>query len=62
MITSCDICGEVGETRYFDLFTIGSEGTRLCHDCEMLVVRFIQDKRHAAMARRIRERLKAKGE
>ena len=60
--TYCDICNEVGATRYFDLFTIGSEGTRLCHDCEMLVVEFIRYKRHAAMQNRISEHLKAKGE
>ena len=58
--TYCDICNEVGETRYFDLFTIGSEGTRLCHDCEMLVVEFISDKRRSAMQNRMREHMKAK--
>ena len=61
-VSYCDICNEVGETRYFDLFTIGSEGTRLCHDCEMLVVKFIQDNRNSAMQKRMREHLKAKGD
>ena len=56
--TYCDICNKVADTRYFDLFTIGSEGTRLCHDCEMLVVKFIQDKRHIVMKRRIHDKLK----
>lgn len=51
--TYCDICNEVGETRYFDLFTIGSEGTRLCHTCEMLVVEFIRKKKREALTERI---------
>ena len=57
--TYCDICAEVAETRYFDLFVIGSEGTRLCHDCEMLVVEFIRDKQRLTLEQRIR---KVKGE
>ena len=59
MITSCDICDEVSETRYFDLFTIGSEGTRLCHDCEMLVVEFVREQQRLTLKRRI---AKHKGE
>ena len=59
--THCDICGKVAKTRYIDLFVMGSEGTRLCHDCEMLVVEFIRDKKHSVMDTRIRDRLKAKG-
>ena len=53
--TYCDICGEVGGTRYFDLFTFGSEGTRLCHDCEMLVVGFIREKQRERMNKAIRK-------
>ena len=55
MVTNCDICGEVHETRYIDLFVTGSEGTRLCHDCEMLVVGFIRDKQRLALEQRIRK-------
>ena len=51
--TYCDICGEVGETRYIPLFTIGSEGTRLCHGCEMLVVGFIRVETRKSQKRRI---------
>lgn len=39
----CDMCLEMKKTRYLDLYISGSEGTRLCHDCEMLLVRFIRD-------------------
>ena len=57
--TYCDICGEVRETRYIDLFVLGSEGTRLCHKCEMLVVEFIREKqreRQTEMIRKAKER------
>ena len=62
--TYCDICGEVGETRYIDLFTIGSEGARLCHDCEMMVVEFIWEKKREQLSLRIQavKKRKAKGE
>ncbi len=60
MRTSCDICDNIEDTRYFDLFTIGSEGTRLCHDCEMLVVEFIRDRQRAALRQRIAKRKKDK--
>jgi hypothetical protein len=48
----CDMCLETKETRHFNLYTSGSEGTRLCHDCEMLVVEFIQEQAHTALRRR----------
>ncbi len=51
--TYCDVCNEVAETRYFDLFVIGSEGTRLCHACEMLVVEFIREERRKAQRERL---------
>ena len=60
MITSCDICDDVAETRYIDLFVTGSEGTRLCHDCEMLVVEFIREEQRAALRQRIAKRKKDK--
>ncbi len=46
--TLCDICLERKQTRHFDLYICGSEGTRLCNDCEKLVVRFIQDSQRIA--------------
>jgi len=42
MLAYCTICDKERETRYIDLFVTGSEGTRLCHDCEMLVVEFVR--------------------
>ena len=59
MRTNCTMCDETHDTRYIDLFVTGSEGTRLCHDCEMLVVEFIRDKQRLTLTQRIR---KAKGE
>lgn len=38
----CTVCLEEAECRHFDLYTIGSEGTWLCHRCEMAVVEFIR--------------------
>lgn len=38
----CTVCQEVTDVRYIDLYTVGSEGTNLCHACEMDVVGFIQ--------------------
>ena len=38
MITDCSICNWQAETRYIDLFVFGSEGVRLCHECEMQLV------------------------
>ena len=53
--TYCDICNKIADTRYLDLFTIGSEGTRLCHDCEMLVVEFIRTEKYKVTKRIIAE-------
>lgn len=49
MKTLCDICLETKETRHFDLYISGSEGTRLCHGCEMRVVRFIREAARVAL-------------
>lgn len=48
----CDMCLEMKQTRYLDLYISGSEGTRLCHDCEMLVVHFVRDNARAALRAR----------
>ena len=45
----CDMCLETKETRYLDLYISGSEGTRLCYDCEMCLVRFIELNARAAL-------------
>ena len=48
----CDMCLETKKTRYLDLYISGSEGTRLCHGCEMLLVRFIRDSAKAILRKR----------
>lgn len=55
--TYCDICNKVKETRFIPLYVIGSEGTRLCHECEMIVVEFIRTKRREYQQEVIRARL-----
>lgn len=60
--TLCDMCLETKETRYIDLYISGSEGTRLCHRCEMLLVRFIQDVGKAALRKRKADFLARQGE
>jgi len=62
METVCSICLERKETKYFDLYISGSEGTRLCHDCEMLIVRFIRDQTIIALRKRRADFLKSKRE
>ncbi len=54
-VSHCTICDELATTRYIDLYTVGSEGTRLCHDCEMLVVEFIRDKKRSALQEKMRK-------
>jgi hypothetical protein len=39
---TCMICLENKETRFIPLYIMGSEGTHICHECEMEVVDFIQ--------------------
>jgi len=48
----CDMCLEKKETTHFALYVSGSEGTHLCHDCEMWVVRFIREQARAVVRRR----------
>lgn len=40
---TCLVCHEQTSVRTKNLYTIGSEGTDMCHKCEMKVVRFVQD-------------------
>lgn len=42
MISRCLICKEIQETRYIDLYIVGSEGLDICHGCEMEVVSAIK--------------------
>ena len=56
----CTICNELKTTRYIDLYVIGSEGTNLCHRCEMLVVEFIRDKKRSIAGGTLRDHLQKK--
>ena len=38
----CYACGEDAPVRWKNLYTIGSEGTWLCMDCEMFIVNLLQ--------------------
>lgn len=40
----CTVCHSRKESlKYFDLYTVGSEGTNLCMDCETAVIGHIRD-------------------
>ena len=49
----CNMCLQGNEVRNVGLFTNGSEGTNLCHDCEMRVVDFIRMNGREAVVQRI---------
>jgi len=39
---TCRMCGEdLVKVRNIDLYVIGSEGLNACHDCEMLLVSYV---------------------
>lgn len=38
----CSVCETNTMVRHFEIFTSGSEGTWLCHDCEMDVCDYIR--------------------
>ena len=48
----CTCCGEIAETKHLPLYVIGSEGTELCHQCEMLIVRLIRNIRRKSLKKR----------
>jgi len=55
----CYICKEEELVRCKNLYTIGSEGTDLCINCEMIVVKFVRDlavKATQAKIKRIKQR------
>jgi hypothetical protein len=41
-IDRCSICSCTRDVRHHDLYIIGSEGVRLCHDCEMGVLNYLR--------------------
>lgn len=51
-MTLCDMCLEMKETKYLDLYISGSEGTRVCENCEMVLVEFIRDYARQTLRRR----------
>ena len=50
------MCHETKEVRYIDLYTVGSEGTDLCHECEMEVVGFIRRRTHILLSQAVANR------
>ena len=56
METYCDICDNKGETKFLNLFPFGSEGTHLCHTCDMLVVTFIREEKGKVLKQKMVER------
>ena len=60
MITDCMLCLEEKETRYIDLYIIGSEGLRVCHECEMKLVEYARLLRGEQAKRQMKERKKRK--
>ena len=49
---SCTIYQSDEDTKYLDLFVIGSEGTNVCHECEMSLVNHITLMRRLAFKMR----------
>ena len=40
---TCDMCHTDRQVKNINIYTKGSEGTNLCYDCEMLVIKYIRD-------------------
>jgi len=47
----CMLCPSKEETRFISLYVFGSEGLRVCHECEMKLVEFARQLRFANMPR-----------
>lgn len=45
----CYVCDKDAPVRHKNLYTVGSEGTWMCINCEMRVVNFIRDLAMAAV-------------
>lgn len=56
----CTICGKETSVRWKNLFTIGSEGTWMCIDCERATLRFLTDRMMDFTRRRKAEFLEKK--
>ena len=62
--TFCTVCSEEKDCRFLPLFVTGSEGTHVCHSCEMNIVEFVRgmirlsskSRKHGySMAKKVRE-------
>jgi len=51
---NCNVCGVNEKTRNINIYIIGSEGCYICHECEMMVVHFINELR--SMAGRVKNK------
>lgn len=55
----CYACKEIKQVRWKNLYTIGSEGTDLCIECELKVVNFVRNLARTANKAIIKERKKS---
>lgn len=53
--TECYGCGEVQQTRHYNLFVRGSEGCNLCLVCQIEIVDLLRSKHNAAIERKKQE-------
>lgn len=51
----CYACGEDKPVRWKNLYTIGSEGTWLCMQCEIMVVNFVRGLSRKALRKKIEQ-------
>lgn len=56
----CNMCLQGSEVRNVNLYTRGSEGTNLCHSCEMAIVEFIRSRGREAVFQKIAKLRKEK--
>ena len=52
----CMLCRSKEPERCIDLYVFGSEGLRVCHDCEMKLVEFARQLGQRALSQRWQER------
>lgn len=59
---NCMVCGERKQVRDIDMYVMGSEGFRSCHECEMWLIDTINTKRFECSNARKAEWLRKKSE
>jgi hypothetical protein len=54
----CSICGDKTEVRHKNIWLIGSEGTDMCWPCEKAMLRFLENRKHKFIEKRLEEHRK----